>query len=40
MNKTLYPAKHALIPNPIAICVLPVPGFPANIIFCPCFNKF
>ena len=40
VNKTLYPDKQAFIPNPIAICVFPVPGFPANIIFWPCFNKF
>lgn len=35
VKRTLYPLLQAIIPSPIAICVFPVPGFTASIIFCP-----
>ena len=35
VKSTLNPSLHACIPNPIAICVFPVPGLPAKIKFCP-----
>ena len=35
VKKTVYPSMHALIPNAVAICVFPVPGFPYNTTFLP-----
>jgi hypothetical protein len=30
VKNTRYPARHALIPSPVAIIVLPVPGWPSQ----------
>ena len=35
VKKTLYPSIHAFIPNPMAMCVFPVPGLPYMTMFLP-----